>query len=682
MNYHFDKPCRRTTQMKEFFDSLNIDENSDKKFYETNAYSYESFINGSKSLIDRVMGTKSIQSMFEHSFIDYGYMNSDHHLCTMRLENKIIQKQPKAAVIRKPSLCWKKATDVNLSAYREKANKACKEIFSRYLIDHDANKLINNTTDALRKAANLTIPKVKSKAINKHKIAGWNDVVGPILERINWLKSLTHQYPNEQLKLMLRREKAAYKRAVRQLQKLKQLDISNKVAEQTSKVYQFVNYKTPQMKSPSVINNVSKEKQKEMWYEFYLKTLGGNTVPLSVPIKSTICSQIPSNIISTQDLSRCINTNIPEILEKSYEDSYNYLYSPKSAHMNIAFGLNEWCKQVCANKGKQNYELLRTSITPIPKSGKEDYTQTKSWRPIACSTTVCYLFEKIMVERIKPYLKTHENQFAYKPKHGCIQPIAMLKEAGRKLTDFQACFLDATAAFDKISWNRLRDEFKKRQMPQHLQQIIYGQLRNTSFNVKWDNETTSNVFYATKGVKQGGCLSALIFASCYDELIKKCQTSQAGIFLHGCMISILVYADDILLLSHSPYGLKLLLDITKEFCRKYSDIELNSDKSMIIRMGTKVKNKEPVPIYNIPTHKSAKYLGIFLNEDSLEEARVVRSLYSRTNLLLKQNKNVNLCSKASKLLLVNAYGSVYALETFSKTTPKIGSHLWMSPKAF
>ena len=119
-----------------------------------------------------------------------------------------------------------------------------------------------------------------------------------------------------------------------------------------------------------------------------------------------------------------------------------------------------------------------------------------------------------------------------------------------------------------------------------------------------------------------------------------------------------------MLITTSSYGLKHLLGINKTFCRKFKDIELNGTKSIILGMRTKGAKSEPKPLHKLPTSKSAKYLDLYINDGIKEDARVVRCLHTRTTSIFKQNSNLRLCFMAIKTQVPNAYGGLYAIESF------------------
>ena len=216
-----------------------------------------------------------------------------------------------------------------------------------------------------------------------------------------------------------------------------------------------------------------------------------------------------------------------------------------------------------------------------------------------------------------------------------------------------------------------------------LAKLLFSLMQNSSFRVKWKGKTSPKRFYATKDVKQGGCISAILFACCYDALIKECILSPAGVIMNSGKVSILVYDDDILLFASSPFGLKLLLDITDRFCRKHHDIEINPSKSVILKMGIKGKKKHPISINGISTKPSSKYLGVWLNDEYKEDARLIRTLYSRANNLFRQNTNIKLCSHKTKQMLVNAYGSLYGSEGNLSVSSRVrGAHRYLAKSIF
>ena len=88
------------------------------------------------------------------------------------------------------------------------------------------------------------------------------------------------------------------------------------------------------------------------------------------------------------------------------------------------------------------------------------------------------------------------------------------------------------------------------------------------------------IFYSRVGVKQGGVMSGILFSSCYDDLVEDLEKTGVRI-LFSCvnnkykLICVIIYADDIFLISASPTDLKNLIEKAFKFAKRYNDIESN-----------------------------------------------------------------------------------------------------------
>ena len=86
--------------------------------------------------------------------------------------------------------------------------------------------------------------------------------------------------------------------------------------------------------------------------------------------------------------------------------------------------------------------------------------------------------------------------------------------------------LDSSAAFDKISWKRIKDQLVKRRVPAASIKLTMTQLFSNKISVC----RTSTIFPKRwRGVKQGGILSGYLFSACYDELVDNLKITCAGI---------------------------------------------------------------------------------------------------------------------------------------------------------
>ena len=133
----------------------------------------------------------------------------------------------------------------------------------------------------------------------------------------------------------------------------------------------------------------------------------------------------------------------------------------------------------------------------------------------------------------------------------------MIEEARHRFSKVYCCFVDFRKAFDLVSredlFQRLRDigiSTKLLTAIMRLYESILGRLREVG--------GLSEFIRSTIGVKQGCPLSPTLFGIYIDELesfLQEHTQAMDGCLLHQVLISILLFADDIVLLSSSPEGL-------------------------------------------------------------------------------------------------------------------------------
>jgi len=105
--------------------------------------------------------------------------------------------------------------------------------------------------------------------------------------------------------------------------------------------------------------------------------------------------------------------------------------------------------------------------------------------------------------------------------------------------------------------------------------------------VKW-SLVYSDYFSLACGVRQGGVLSPSLFAIFIDSVVDRVIESGLGCYLKMTCFSILLYADDIVLIAPFVHSLQLLLR-TFEDKLLCLDMRLNNKESVCIRIGPRYK---------------------------------------------------------------------------------------------
>ena len=118
--------------------------------------------------------------------------------------------------------------------------------------------------------------------------------------------------------------------------------------------------------------------------------------------------------------------------------------------------------------------------------------------------------------------------------------------------------------------------------------------------VKW-GIIYSAFFATTCGIRQGGVLLPYLFAVFIDSVVQRVQASGVGCYVKFICVSIIFYADDILLLAPSVTAFQQLLRVCKTELACL-DMAVNVGKSACMRIGS----RHNVKCMNISTVNSGE----------------------------------------------------------------------------
>ena len=149
------------------------------------------------------------------------------------------------------------------------------------------------------------------------------------------------------------------------------------------------------------------------------------------------------------------------------------------------------------------------------------------------------------------------------------------------------CALDLSKAFDKMDHNALFVKLMERKLPVELLCIIKNWFRSSITCVHWDS-ITNPFFKLLAGVRQGGALSPCLFAIFIDSVINKIICCGKGCHFASRSVSIILYADDILLLSPSVTSLQSMFNICDEELQSLN-MYIIPIKSACMRIGPRCK---------------------------------------------------------------------------------------------
>ena len=287
-------------------------------------------------------------------------------------------------------------------------------------------------------------------------------------------------------------------------------------------------------------------------------------------------------------------------------------------------------------------------LVPIVKDKAGDIGSLSNYRAIALSTSISKLYELIILDRLKPELFSDDAQFGFKCDHSTTQAALLLKEICKHYTDkgspVYACFLDATKAFDRVCHDKLFTFLRDRGIPSQYVKILVNWYSSQQMCVRWGS-SLSEAFSVKNGVKQGGCLSPLLFNVYLNDLLIQIRKLRTGCHLAGLPANVIAYADDVVLLSPTRQGLQTLVDTAQNFAQNM-DIRFNVKKSVAMCIAgrnsklAKWLGRAPSSVLLYGTSliwvEEFKYLGHVITHDLndyKDTLRIKRSLYFQTNLL-------------------------------------------------
>ena len=122
-----------------------------------------------------------------------------------------------------------------------------------------------------------------------------------------------------------------------------------------------------------------------------------------------------------------------------------------------------------------------------------------------------------------------------------------------------------------------------RKVPRELLIVLEKWFTSCYSCVKW--ETVFSAFYKLDtGVRQGGVLSPHLFCIYIDDVVKRVKSLSLGCNISHVCTSIILYADDLILLAPTVHALQRLLNACEQELN-YLDMIINPKKSVCMRIG-------------------------------------------------------------------------------------------------
>ena len=218
----------------------------------------------------------------------------------------------------------------------------------------------------------------------------------------------------------------------------------------------------------------------------------------------------------------------------------------------------------------------RGRVVLVHKSGSQ--SEVGNYRPLTVLTCMNATYSKILNARLSEVVERHrilgeaQNGFR-KGRSGSdsafiLNTILWKSLAKKKKTHL--AFLDLAKAYDSVDravlWGKLRKLGFGGKFLKSIQSMYEG-----DYVTCQSNGVTTNPVYLGRGLRQGCSLSPLLFALYIVDLSRDLHASNLGVLLCKVCVSVLLFADDIVLISDTSAGLRQLRDIVQ---RHVADLKM------------------------------------------------------------------------------------------------------------
>ena len=275
------------------------------------------------------------------------------------------------------------------------------------------------------------------------------------------------------------------------------------------------------------------------------------------------------------------------------------------AIVELGYTPNAWCE---------------AKVIFIPKLGKKDYSEARSFRPISLLNFLFKTVERLVlweieykVLREKPLLF---NQHAFRKGFSTETALSsLITEVEKSIYQNEFCLvasLDVRGAFDVLRYKDITAALKRRNTPNHIIRWYEKFLRNRRASVTFSD--IEKCFKLQAGTAQGGVLSPTIWCLAFESFIKT---------MHKGPIKAYCYADDACLAIMGP-DVSSLVDKMQIALNKAQDwgnrhgLIFVPEKTTAILFRKKMIKTEPKKLkmgnHEIDYSPVIKYLGVYLDQ--------------------------------------------------------------------
>ena len=311
----------------------------------------------------------------------------------------------------------------------------------------------------------------------------------------------------------------------------------------------------------------------------------------------------------------------------------------------------------CLNKGLAPHKLKIAHIVPVFKGGHRGLAS--NYRPIALTSHIIKVFEKITRNRIVKYLEDNKlfnnSQHGFRRQRSCLsQLLSHFEKVLSKLEadeNVDVIYLDFAKAFDKVDHNILLQKLRSLGIHGKLYDWIASFLLDRSQQVSVNGHLSEKV-HVKSGVPQGSVLGPLLFLILMSDIDCEILDSFLSSFADDTRIGMSVKTEE------DTKKLQNDLDSVYKWASK-NNMTFNITKFEVLRYGKNLNLKENTNYFApdgsvIQSKSHLKDLGVFMSASG--------SFSEHINITCKKARDM--CS--------------WILRTFKSRSPLLMVSLWKS----
>ena len=555
-------------------------------------------------------------------------------------------------------------------------NVHCKDIHHIHEVDVYAKNVLEEIDSAIKMVAS-------TKRQNNYKakiVPGWSEMVKPFCDEAKFWHAIwisAGRPLNTELHHIMKRTRNRYHYAIRKCKKasdnIKKDKLMKSCKTSGNDVFDEIRkLRHVTTEPPASIDgyNLPANRFAEVYGKLFNSTDDEEgTLKILYDIEGCINTDSLSDIdqVTTAVIEDVINEIKPNKNDPVFSFNSNCIkHAPTSLHLHLVNIIK--CFLI---HGHVSHILLVATIIPLIKDKLGDVESSENYRSIALSSVILKIIDWILMTLFGKKFGLDELQFSYQKNCSTTMCTWLVVESishfTRNETDVYTCFMDMKKAFDMVKHSMLFQKLVDRNVPPiFLRLLLYMYMHQTA-KVKW-NGTLSDAFSILNGVKQGAVLSAILFCVYIDDLIKQLRRNRDGCWINNRYVGIIIYADDIVLLSPSLDGLQNMVDTCSKYANKFhltfsthEDPQKSKTKCMAFSRKTKTLRNIELNGKALPWVNKVKHLGSTItnniNCNMSQDLAEKRAAYIARNNEL--NQEFYYADPSIKIWLNNVYNSSF-----------------------